>query len=188
MIQTKQQLREYLRIEKKIYTTKNKVRSLQNKLLGGPDIDLWNYIKAMRKREYYFNNRRKSIIYALLNFLYTRKFNKLGRRLGIESGFAVFDMGVELYHTQGTVINGDAKIGKNCKLHGANVIGNKGTSLGVPVIGDNVRLGAKAMVLGDIYIADNVQIGAGAVVIHSCYEKGALLVGVPAKPHATNRL
>ncbi|MGE9975886.1 hypothetical protein ACQRAS_07730 [Coprococcus catus] len=34
-----------------------------------------------------------------------------------------------------------------------------------------------------LYIADDVQIGAGAIVLQSCYEKGALLVGIPAKVH-----
>ena len=52
---------------------------------------------------------------------------------------------------------------------------------GCPVIGNNVRLGAHAQILGDVFIADDVKIGAGAAVINSCYEKGATLVGVPAK-------
>lgn len=68
-------------------------------------------------------------------------------------------------------------------LHGANVIGNMGTDLSAPVIGNNVRLGSGAKVLGNVYIADDVRIGAGAIVLHSCYKKGALLVGIPAKEH-----
>lgn len=82
------------------------------------------------------------------------------------------------------MVNGDARVGKNCRLHGGNVIGNKGVSLEVPVLGDNVRLGAGAKVLGGVTVADGVQIGAGAVVLHSCATRGALLVGVPAKEHA----
>ena len=74
-------------------------------------------------------------------------------------------------------------MGKNCILHGANVIGNMGNDLKAPVIGNNVRLGAGAKVLGDVYIADGVQIGAGAVVLKSCYEEDVLLVGVPAHIH-----
>ena len=35
---------------------------------------------------------------------------------------------------------------------------------------------------GDIVIADDVKIGANAVVTRSCLEKGATLVGIPAKP------
>ena len=88
-----------------------------------------------------------------------------------------------IFHAQGVVVNGDVKVGKNCILHGGNVIGNMGNDLKVPVIGNNVRLGTGAKVLGDVYIADGVQIGAGAVVLDSCYEKGALLVGIPARVH-----
>lgn len=92
-----------------------------------------------------------------------------------------------IYHTNGIVVNGDARIGKNCKLHGSNVIGNMGTDLGVPTIGDNVRLGAGAKVLGNVRIADNVKIGAGAVVLHDCLEEGALLIGIPAEIHRSNK-
>ena len=74
-----------------------------------------------------------------------------------------------------------SKIGKNCKLHGSNCIGNDGKSLAAPVIGDNVRLGVGAKVIGDVHIADDVIIAAGAVVIDSCDIKGATLAGVPAK-------
>lgn len=104
--------------------------------------------------------------------------------MGIELDRNVFDKGQIIYHLQGIVVNGDAKIGKNCQIHGGNVIGNKGNDLKAPVLGDNVRLGAHAMVLGDVYIADDVQSDAGAVVLHSCNEKGALLTGVPATIHS----
>ena len=92
-----------------------------------------------------------------------------------------------IYHTSGIVVNGDARIGKNCKLHGGNVIGNKGNDLKAPIIGNNVRLGTGAKILGDVYIADDVQIGAGAIVLNSCYEKGALLIGIPAKVHSSSK-
>ena len=144
---------------------------------------LLKYIKALRKLEYYYNNRNKNFVCAFMNLYYARRFNKLGFRLGIELNRGVFDEGLMIFHATGIVVNGDAKVGKNCMLHGANVIGNMGNDLKAPVIGDNVRLGAGAKVLGDVYIADDVQIGAGAIVLHSCYEKGALLVGIPAKVH-----
>lgn len=146
-------------------------------------ISRWIYVKTLRKSEFYFNNRNKNFLYALLNMFYTHKFNRLGYRLGIEMGRNVFDEGMMIFHTQGIIVNGDAKVGKNCMLHGENVIGNKGNDLKAPTIGDNVRLGTGAKVLGDVYIADNVQIGAGAIVLDSCYEKGALLVGIPARIH-----
>lgn len=141
------------------------------------------YVKALRKLEYYFNNWNKNLVCAFMNLYYARKSNKLGFRLGIEMNQGVFDEGLMIFHIIGIVVNGDAKVGKNCILHAANVIGNMGNDLKAPVIGDNVRFGAGAKVLGDVYIVDDIQIGVGAVVLQSCYEKGALMVGVPAKVH-----
>lgn len=184
MIITREELQHCLKVEKEFYSPSKSIsRRIKNYLLAGRDRKLWKYIKALRKLEYYYNNRKKSIFFCIMNLIYARKFNKLGYKLGIELDKCVFDEGIRVYHTNGIVVNGDAKIGKNCMLHGANVIGNKGTDLKAPVIGDNVRLGAGAKVIGDVYIADGVQIGAGAVVLHSCYEKDALLVGIPAKIH-----
>lgn len=184
MIVTKKQLKECLAKEKEFYIPQNPIgRNVKNFLLGGPGIERWKYVKALRKLEYYYNNRNKNFACAFMNLYYARRFNRLGFRLGIELNRGVFDEGLMIYHTTGIVVNGDAKVGKNCMLHGANVIGNMGTDLKAPVIGDNVRLGVGAKILGDVYIADGVQVGAGAVVLQSCYEKGALLVGIPAKIH-----
>ena len=184
MIMTKDQLKTCLAKEKTFYVPATSLsRNIKNYLLNGLDIQKWKYVKSLRKLEYYYANRNRSILYAMLNLFYARKFNKLGLKLGIELERGVFDEGLMIFHTVGIVINGDAKIGKNCKLHGGNVIGNKGNDLGTPVIGDNVRLGTGAKVLGNVFIADDIQIGAGAVVVHSCYKKGALLVGIPAKEH-----
>ncbi len=184
MITTREQLDDCLKIEKEFYNpTKSTSRRIKSYLIAGRGVELWKYIKALRRLEYYYNNRNKNPFLGFMNLMYARKFNKLGFKLGIELERGVFDEGLKIYHTQGIVVNGDAKVGKNCILHGANVIGNMGNDLKAPVIGDNVRLGAGAKVLGDVYIADNVQIGAGAVVLHSCYEEGALLVGIPAKAH-----
>ncbi|RHO88707.1 serine acetyltransferase [Ruminococcus sp. AF41-9] len=105
----------------------------------------------------------------------------MGIKLGIEIWDNTFDEGLTIYHAGNIVINGMSKIGKNCKLHGSNCIGNDGKSLAAPVIGDNVRLGVGAKVIGDVHIADDVIIAAGAVVIDSCDIKGATLAGVPAK-------
>jgi serine O-acetyltransferase len=72
-------------------------------------------------------------------------------------------------HPAGTVISG--KLGKNVTMFGAPGIGggmgrgDVGAGEGLPVIGDNVVIGARAMILGPIRIGNNVTIGAGALVI-----------------------
>lgn len=181
---TKDELINNLNEERNIYRPKQPyIRQIKNYLLYSRNIQIWKYVKTLRLLEYYYSNRNNSFYCAFMNVVFARKFNKLGYKLGIELEKNVFESGLTIYHTQGIVVNGDAKVGKNCMLHGANVIGNMGNSFKAPVLGDNVRLGVGAKVLGDVYIADNVQIGAGAIVLHSCYEKGALLVGIPAKVH-----
>ena len=88
--------------------------------------------------------------------------------------------GLHIWHYGSIIINGYAKIGENCTLHGQNCIGNNGKSNEAPVIGNNVDIGAGASIIGNIKIADEIVIGAGAVVNKSFFRKGAILVGIPA--------
>lgn len=79
----------------------------------------------------------------------------------------------------GTVIHPQAKIGRNVMIHHGVTIGGKSTrSAGVPVIGNNVYIGAGAKILGAIEIGDDSLIGANAVVVKSV-PPGSLVVGVP---------
>lgn len=75
------------------------------------------------------------------------------------------------------------RIGKNCRLHGNNCIGNKGEGRidEFPMIGDNFDLGTGAVVIGGITLSNNIKVGANAVVTRSCLEEGAVLVGIPAQ-------
>ena len=134
----------------------------------------------LRLTEYHYNNRSR-ILHKVLYAFCRRRKNVLGRRLGIEMWENTFDSGLMIYHAGNIVINGGARIGKNCKLHGSNCVGNNGRTLDTPVLGDNVRLGVGAKVIGNVQLADNVTVAAGAVVVHSCMIPGAVLAGVPAK-------
>ena len=188
MIETKQDLREFLAYEKPLYkSSSSRIQCVFSKLKAELKTYRWKYIKYLRKAEYYYYHRKDNVFSLIMYIYYARKKNKLGLKLNLDVKEYVFDKGLVIHHTGAIVVNSCAKVGKNCILHGNNVIGNMGENTGAPTIGDNVRLGIGAKVLGDVYIADGVQIGAGALVIHSCYEKGALLTGVPAtiKRHAS---
>ncbi len=133
-------------------------------------------MRALRYTEYYYNCNKK-----VLYFFAQRKKNRLGAMLGITIWHNTVDAGLKIWHYGSIIVNGHAKIGKNCQLHGDNCIGNKGgESYEAPSIGNNVEIGVGACVIGDIFIADNVRIGANAVVTKSCYTEGATLVGVPS--------
>ena len=89
--------------------------------------------------------------------------------------------GLTIYHHGGIIINEEARIGADCKLHGSNCIGNKGAGGSAPVVGDGLDLGVGACIIGDVTLGDQVKIGANAVVNRNFMGSNITLVGVPAK-------
>ena len=88
--------------------------------------------------------------------------------------------GLRIYHFGCIVLNPLTEIGKNCTLRHGVTIGNRKEIDDVPVIGDNVDIGAGAKILGRIRIGNNVTIGANAVVINDIPDNH-IAVGIPAK-------
>lgn len=184
MLESKEELKRFLKYEKTLYLSRmggGKYQAILRCLKSHPDYYCWMYVRRLRKTGYYYANRKKNIFYAVAYIISCRMKNKLGRKLGIEMNERSCDIGLSIEHTQGIVINGLAQIGKNLILHGNNCIGVDGIRDGVPVIGDNVRLGVGAKIIGNVRIANNVTIAAGAVVVKSCEEEYAVLAGVPAR-------
>jgi serine O-acetyltransferase len=177
MINTRKELRKVIDCEKEIYLDKS--TKIEKIITSDVSFYIFKFIKLLRLTEYHHN--KQGLIHKLCYIFYRRIKNRLGIKLGIEIWDNTFESGLTIYHAGNIVVNGMSKIGKNCKLHGSNCIGNDGKTLKSPVMGDNVRLGVGAKVIGDVYIANNVTIAAGAVVIHSCDEEGAVLAGVPAR-------
>jgi serine O-acetyltransferase len=69
-----------------------------------------------------------------------------------------------LMHGFGVVLNGGAKIGKNCTMYHGVTVGTINMKT-FPVIGDDVFIGAGAKILGDVKVGNHVKIGAGAIVV-----------------------
>lgn len=182
MIQTKEQLRQCLAADRECYRDGRRGwRWMLDLLLARERTVIWRYVRLMRRCDYYTTNRRRSPWHALMYLWYQRRHNRRSVELGLIVGCGAFGPGLCIYHTGNIVVNGYSRIGKNCRLHGSNCIGNSHGRTDCPTIGDNVRFGVGAKAFGDIYIADNVTVAAGAVVTRSCYEKGATLAGVPAR-------
>ena len=78
------------------------------------------------------------------------------------------------------VVHADAVIGSNVHIDQCVTIGGNGITHGVPVIKDNVYIGAGAKILGPIVVGEGSIIGANAVVTKSIPPK-SLAVGVPAR-------
>ncbi|WP_276529630.1 serine acetyltransferase [Psychroserpens algicola] len=88
--------------------------------------------------------------------------------------------GLMCYHPFATVINAKS-IGKNFQFRNSLTIGNKfNDNTLVPVIGDNVVVGANVAIIGDITIGDNVIIGAGSVIVKDV-PSNSVVAGNPAK-------
>lgn len=72
--------------------------------------------------------------------------------------------GLELPHAMGIVFHGDVVIGQNCMIMQQVTLGMIGPGE-VPVIGDDVYIGAGAKVIGKVRVGNGARIGAGAVVL-----------------------
>lgn len=78
------------------------------------------------------------------------------------------------------VVHKMAIIGNNVTISQSVTIGGRSGNRTLPVIGNDVYIGAGAMILGDVKIGDNAIVGAGAVVLKNI-NKGETWAGVPAK-------
>ena len=90
--------------------------------------------------------------------------------------------GLSINHMGNVGINDKARIGRDCTLGQGVTIGlswGKGR-YGVPVIGDNVWIGANAVVAGKITIGDGAAISANSLVLRDV-PAHAFARGVPAE-------
>lgn len=186
MITDKYTLREIIKYEYNWYSNymfNSKSRKLMSLLKNEPIRRILTWQLVSRKTDYYnFKvHNYGSIFDKILYFIYIRKRNMLGEKLGLEIDTRNIGKGLVVYHFN-NVINPSAIIGENLHLHGCNVIGNAGSGdLQCPIIGNNVMMGAGAKVIGNVTIADNIKIAAGAVVVNSFTEPGITIGGIPAR-------
>lgn len=109
-------------------------------------------------------------------------------RLGFSIPPNVFDHGLCIVQYGNIVVNPNAKIGKNCRVHvGVNIGGKAGfyepdiAKTLCPTIGDDCYIGPGAKIFGPVIVANRCSIGANAVVTKSCDIEDSVLVGIPAK-------
>jgi len=145
---------------------------------------VFRFTILLRFNEYLFNKKTPFVIRIMPLFWYKR----LGVRLGFSIPLNVFDCGLGIVHYGLLIVNTDARIGKNCRIHaGVNIGGSAGfkkegdTKRYAPTIGDNVYIGPGAKLFGPINIGDNCVIGANAVVNKSFEDNNITIGGVPAK-------
>lgn len=95
---------------------------------------------------------------------------------------AAIGKGTQIEHRGiSVVINRKAVIGERCSIGAQVVIGGRGKEIpGLPVIGNDVYIGAGAKILGQVNIGDGATIGANSVVL-SDVPAYATAVGIPAR-------
>lgn len=151
-------------------------KTLKNRLTH----DIWHFQKLLRKVEF-FINCKQGLFFKVYTQLLRLKLRKKGRKLGFSIPPNVFGPGLSIAHAGTIVVNANAKIGANCRIHvcvniGADVTdGSK-----APIIGDNCYIGPGAKLFGSIILGNNVGIGANAVVNKS-FGSDVTIAGAPAR-------
>ena len=176
MIKSKNDYLHYLRQDKKALGISN--FSLKGQLVSilFPD-PIWKFQKKLRKLEYFSNCKKNKILFHIYWF----SFKKYSLRLGFSIPLNVFGPGLAIAHYGTIVINGNTRIGKNCRIHASTNIGASGGDSKAPQIGDNVYIGPGAIIYGDIKIGNNIAIGANSTVNKSFEDNNILVAGSPAK-------
>ena len=84
------------------------------------------------------------------------------------------------YQACGIVIHKRCVIGTGCHISQGVTIGGTSGLYEVPVLGENVQVGANAVIIGPVHVGSGSVIGAGAVVTRDIPPR-SVAVGVPAK-------
>lgn len=178
MIRSKEDYKEYLRCDQIALGKKYK----KPKLVGD---EIWRFQIMMRKAEYY-KNCSKSILGKIYSKWLQYRYYKMRLKLGFSIPLNVFGPGLSIAHYGTIVINGNAKVGKNCRIQECTTIGATNGSKKAPILGDNIFIGSGARIIGEIHIANDIAIGANAVVNKSFENPGITIAGVPAKKISDN--
>lgn len=174
MIKNKHDYIEFLEADKKALRATDSIRDILFH-------EIWTYQKLLRKVEYY-TNCKTSLIGKLVGFYWRWRFKVHSIKLGFSISPNSCDIGLELGHYGDIVINGKARIGKNCTIAGAGVlIGENLITKEAPIIGDNCYIGPGAKIIGGVKIANNVTVAANAVVTKDVLESNITVGGIPAK-------
>lgn len=179
MIRTKQDMKNYMHQDA---LANGFIGKRYTSLRGGVMYMLnpnYRFFTLLRQCEYYKNNEGifNHIVYKIKHFLL--------RRVSMKLGFTIepncFGPGLSIPHYGTIIVNPNARIGANCRLHCCTNIGASAGKKEAPQLGDNVYIGPGAILFGNIQIGSNITIGANVTVNKSFHEEFVAIGGTPAK-------
>ena len=178
MIQSRQEYLEYLKQDSIALGKMNRNVKFLIKNLVLPDY-VFRFQKILRRLEYLKNC--KSTFFAKIEFIVLYfYFTKLSLKLGFSIPLNVFGPGLAIVHYGTIVVNANAKVGANCRIHPSTCIGASGGSDKAPQIGENVYIAPGVKIYGDIVLGNNIATAANAAVASSFLEENILVGGIPA--------
>lgn len=127
---------------------------------------------VLHRIAHWFRKRRVPVLgpfFARLSLLLT----------GVDIGpGAEIGPGLHISHGVGLVIGGNVQIGSDATLlHGVTIgAPDRGRQPEMPVLGDDVFVGAGAKIIGDITVGDRVFIGVNTIVTRDVPEDTAVLL------------
>lgn len=120
MIQSKEELKEYIEYESHGFSNK-----FPDSIIDEPQ----NFQKLLRKTEYY-RNCRKDIFGKIVYLSYRAKLERESQRLGLAIPCNVFGKGLRIVHYGSVTVNKGCKVGKNCRIYNNTVLGTAGAGFG----------------------------------------------------------
>lgn len=89
-------------------------------------------------------------------------------------------------HLRPILVNGRAKIVRDCVIHINTALAARGNSDGVPRLGNGIVIGWGVTIVGDVTLANGIAVGANTLVNKSFTEENIAIAGVRAKKISNN--
>lgn len=143
LINSKYDLREYLEADKKALGLNNKRPKLSQ--------FVYSFEYSLRHLEYYTNVNSHSPFHKIMRLFWKLRNFVDSIICGFEIPINVFGKGLSIAHKGTIIVNANAQVGENCRLHTCVNIGTAPVAGGLaPIIGNNVYIapGAKIFFRG----------------------------------------